>query len=305
MRLMVVGGAGFLGSHLVDRLLAEQHAVDVVDDLSSGSLANLADARALGGELKIHHLDAGAPELDALVALREPEVLVHLASLLPGVPASLGRSVPVLLNVLEAARHHGVGKVVCAVPAGALYGDVPARDLPVKEGRLGDGGGLTGSAGTVEGVVARALADLLAVYRQRHALEFTALAMTEVYGPRQRADGGIVGRLAVALAAGEVPEVPGDGRQARDLLYVDDAVDALVRATRRGSGLVVNVGTGQLTSVRDVWTMLAGPAAGALRHVPAQEGDEVARLSVSPTRARIHLAWAPWTTLDVGLRTLR
>ncbi len=303
---MVVGGAGFLGSHLVDRLLAEQHVVDVVDDLSTGSLANLADARALGGDLKIHHLDAGAPELDALVALREPEVVVHLATLVPGVAASLGASVPHLLNVLGAAQRHQVDKVVCALPADALYGEVPARDLPVKEGRLAEANGTaTGGATSVDGVIARTLADLLAVYRQRDALEFTALAMTEVYGPRQRPDGGIVGRLAAALASGEPAELPGDGRQARDFLYVDDAVDALVRATRRGSGLVVNVGTGRLTTVREVWSMLAGPDAAPPRVVPAAATDEVARFAVSPTRARIHLAWAPWTSLEVGLRGLR
>ncbi len=298
MRLMIVGGAGFLGSHLVDRLLAEQHVVDVVDDLSSGSLANLADARALGGDLKFHHLDASAPELDALVALREPEVVVQLATLVPGVAASPARSVPLMLNVLGAAHRHRVGKVVCALPAGALYGDVPARELPVKEGRLGD-------ARTVDAVLTRTLTDLLAVHRQRDALEFTALAMTEVYGPRQRADGGIIGRLAAARAAGEVPEIPGDGRQARDFLYVDDAVDALVRATRRGSGLVVNIGTGLLTTVREAWVMLAGPDAAPLRPAPNVTDDDAARLSVSPTRARIHLAWASWTSLDVGLRSVR
>lgn len=297
MRLMVIGGAGFLGSHLVDRSLAEQLTVDVVDDLSSGTLANLADARALGGDLKIHHLDACAAELADLVALREPDVVVHLATLVPGRPATAAASVHSTLNVLEACAAHQVAKVVTVLPAGALYGEVPARELPVKEGRPWQPIG-------VDGVIARAIADLCAVFRQRHALEFTALALTEVYGPRQRADGGVVGALAAALAAGEVPAVAGDGRQARDFLYVDDAVDAIVRATKRGSGLVVNVGTGVLTPVRDVWTMLAGPGASAVRSSPAP-ADDLVRVSVSPTRARIHLAWAPWTTLDVGLRSLR
>lgn len=297
MRLMVIGGAGFLGSHLVDRSLAEQHTVDVVDDLSTGSLANLAEARAHGGDLKIHHLDACAEELAALVALREPDVVVHLATLVPGSTVSAAHSVQSTLNVLEAAHAHQVAKVVTVLPAGALYGEVPARELPVKEGRAWQPIG-------VEGVIARTIADLCAVYRQQHALEFTALALTEVYGPRQRSDGGIVGMLAAALAAGDVPAVVGDGRQARDFLYVDDAVDAIVRATRRGSGLVVNVGTGILTPVRDVWSMLAGPGAAAVRSSPAP-ADDLSRVSVSPTRARIHLAWAPWTALDEGLRSLR
>ena len=134
---MVVGGAGFIGSHLVDRLLAEQHVVDVVDDLSTGSLANLADARALGSELKIHHLDAGAEEFVSLVAMREPEVIYHLGWSPPGRsgPQVLARSIQSTINLLEAARVHGIAKVVTTLPAGALYGEVPVRELPVKEAR--------------------------------------------------------------------------------------------------------------------------------------------------------------------------
>src|SRR6478735_12300103 len=111
---MVVGGAGFIGSHLTERLLADGHAVDVVDDLSTGSLANLAVARAMGGDLKIHTLDALAPELGALVSLREPEVVIDLALRFdrrldgPSAAATLQASIA----VLEAARTTGATKVV-------------------------------------------------------------------------------------------------------------------------------------------------------------------------------------------------
>jgi UDP-glucose 4-epimerase len=141
------------------------------------------------------------------------------------------------------------------------------------------------------------------VYRETHAVEFGALAMASVYGPRQRPDGGVVGAFAHALREGVAPMVHGDGRQTRDFLYIDDAVDALVRAAHRGSGLVINVGTGVGTSVRDLWDQMAGPSG----HPPAvspRRPDDVQRFVLSPTRARIQLGWAPWTDLATGLRDL-
>ena len=202
MRSLVVGGAGFIGSHLVERLLAEGHAVDVVDDLSSGSLANLADARSVGGDLTIHTLDVCAEQFAALVAMRAPDVIVHLGWWPPGVPASAeartaGAAIHSTIAVLEAARMTGTAKVVTTLPAAALYGEVPPRDQPVKEAQP------WAPLGT-RGLVARTVADLLAMYRRDHAVEFTALAITSVYGPRQRVDGGVVGP---AFDLGESEEV--------------------------------------------------------------------------------------------------
>lgn len=298
MRSLVVGGAGFIGSHLVERLLAEGHAVDVVDDLSTGSLANLADARAFGGDLTIHTLDATAEQFAALVALKRPDVIVHLGWWPPGVDdlRTAGRAIHTTVAVLEAARSVEGAKVVTTLPAAALYGEVPAREQPVKEGQLWSPVG-------VRGIVARTVADLLALYRADHAVEFTALALTSVYGPRQRADGGVVARFVEAARAGTPVTIYGDGRQTRDFLYIDDAVDALFRACQRGSGLVVNVGTGVATAVRDLWQMLS-PAGAPAPLLAPQRPDDVNRFAVAPTRARIHLSWAPWTELSVGLRSL-
>jgi UDP-glucose 4-epimerase len=297
VNVLVVGGAGFLGSHLVDRLIAEGNTVDVVDDLSSGSLANLADARAAGGALKIHTLDVLADEFATLTAMRPPDVVYHLAWLAPGRGAAVqaGRAVQGMLAVLEAARLQG-SKVVTGLPGAALYGDVPLRDLPIKEGH-------TWSPVGLNGIVAKAIVDLLNLYRADHTVEFTALAMSNVYGPRQRFDGGVVGAFAHALRSEASPEIHGDGRQTRDFLYIDDAVDALVRAGARGGGLVVNVGSGVSTSIRDLWAMMAGPAAHDPIAAPRRPND-ISWFALSPTRARIHLAWAPWTELAVGLRSL-
>ncbi len=297
MNVLVVGGAGFLGSHLVDRLIAEGQTVDVVDDLSTGSLSNLAESRAAGGALKIHTLDVVAGEFAALAAMRPPEVIYHLAWLPPGRGSAqqAGSAMNNVLAVLETARRQSA-KVVTTLPGAALYGDVPMRDLPIKEGHAWNPVGL-------HGVIAKAVVDLLNLYRVDHAVEFTALAMSTVYGPRQRADGGVVGSFAHALRAGVSPQLHGDGRQARDFLYVDDAVDALVRAASRGGGLVVNIGSGVGTSIRDLWAMMAGPDAQPPVAAPRRPND-VDRFAVSPTRARIHLAWAPWTELAVGLRSV-
>jgi UDP-glucose 4-epimerase len=295
---LVVGGAGFIGSHLVDRLLAEGEAVDVVDDLSTGSLANLASARAAGGSLTIHHLDAATAELGSLVAMRRPEVLYHLATV-PPVAASSGASGDAFaraLTVIDAARIHGVHKVVTTIPATSVCGAPAARDLPLKERPLEPRG--------VRGVVARSIVDLLTLAREQDAVEFTALALATVYGPRQRPEGGVVAAFLRAAAEHTTPTVSGDGRQTRDFVYVDDVVDALVRAGQRGSGLVINIGTGVQTPLRELWNIVAGGAAAEPTYV-APRPDELQRFAVSPVRARIHLGWSPWTALADGVAESR
>jgi UDP-glucose 4-epimerase len=303
MRVAIVGGAGFIGSHLADRLLAEGHDVDVIDDLSNGSLANLAEARlagasSVGGQLKFHHLDALSKEADSLFGMRSPEIVYEL-SLFARADRSArtqGSGFERALSTMEAARRHGVGKVVAALPAAALYGQPAASALPVKEGDLVPRG--------VRGVAACAVVDLLSTYRERDMIEFTALALATVYGPRQRPADGVVAAFLAAHAANRSPRFEGDGRQTRDLLYIDDAVDAFVRAGSRGSGLVINVGTGTQTTLKHLWDEISGGAGPPPESVPARS-DDLLRFAVSPVRARIHLGWSPWTDLSDGLARSR
>jgi UDP-glucose 4-epimerase len=298
-KIMICGGAGFIGSYLVDRFMAEGHEVDVVDDLSTGSLANLAEARNASGRFKFQNISVLSAEFAELVSLRRPSVIVNLAVFSPSQSHLNGAMTAMqsTLAVLEAARLGGVSKVITGIPAALLYGEVTARDLPIKEGHLND-------SRTSEEVLARAAADVHGVYRDRHGVEFTVLAMANVYGARQRPEDGVVASFADALANGRAPIVHGNGKQVRDFVHVDDTVDAIARSLDRAGGLVINVGTGVSTSINDLWSTMGGASSPVPRTSAARPND-VVRLSLSPVRARIQLGWSPFTPLAEGLATLR
>jgi UDP-glucose 4-epimerase len=300
-RALVTGGAGFIGSTLVDRLLAEGHTIEVVDNLSTGSLANLADARSVGtGRFHFHQLDVRSPDVVELMARRHPDVVYHLAA-----QADVRVSVtdPVFdadinvlgsLRVLEGARAAGVRKVVFASSGGTIYGDV--EHLPVKESQ-------PQKPLSPYGVAKKAVGDYLYAYRELHGLEFTALALANVYGPRQdlRGEAGVVAIFAGRLLSGEPCLIFGDGKQTRDFVFVDDVVDAFSRAGERGTGLLCNIGTGAETSINDLYAAMARNA-GVNQppiYAPARPG-ELQRSVLDPSRAALHLGWKPWTTVEKG-----
>ena len=275
-RAMVVGGAGFIGSHLAERLLGEGWAVDVVDDLSTGSLAHLAAARATNGPLTIHHLDATGPQFGQLVERRHPDVIVNLAAFTGSDTASLQHSFTLVTSTIEAARTGGVAKVVLTVPAVELYGPAVAKEVPLKEAR-----GF--QPDDAVGVTAVAALNLLEVARTRDSLEFTVLALADVYGPRQRPEHDPV----AAACQGRPLE------RTLDLVHVDDVAEALLKATVRGGGLLVNIGSGEPVTAAEL-ARIAG-------HDPVAVALRPRRFALSPIRARIHLSWAPWTPLAEGV----
>ncbi len=303
MRALVTGGAGFIGSTLVDRLLAEGHSVEVIDDLSSGSLANLAEARAVGGrQLTVHQMDVRSTEVIELMDRRRPEVIFHLAA-----QADVRVSVadPVLdadinligtLRVLEGARSCRALRVVFAASGGTLYGEPDAAELPLKES-------LPHRPLSPYGVSKKAGIDYLVAYRELHAVEFVALALANVYGPRQDPHGeaGVVAIFADRLLHDEPVTIFGDGEQTRDFVYVDDVVDAFVRSATKGGGLVCNVGTGRETSINNLYREMAAHGGTTLDpiHAPSRPG-ELARNCLDPARAGIQLGWRPWTDLSSG-----
>jgi UDP-glucose 4-epimerase len=300
-RAIVTGGAGFIGSTLVDRLLAEGHTVDVVDNLSTGSLANLADARLSGtGRFHFHQVDIRSPAVVELMARQQPDVVYHLAA-----QADVRVSVadPVLdteinvlgsVRVLEAARAGGARKVVFASSGGTIYGDV--EQLPIKESH-------PQRPLSPYGVAKKTVGDYLFAYRELHGLEYTALALANVYGPRQdlRGEAGVVAIFAGRLLSGEPCLIFGDGKQTRDFVYVDDVVDAFSRAGERGTGLLCNIGTGVETSVNDLYAAMARNAGVGQPpiYAPARPG-ELQRNCLDASRAGLHLGWKPWTTIEKG-----
>jgi UDP-glucose 4-epimerase len=305
MRVLVTGGAGFIGSALVDRLLLDGFEVDVADDLSTGSLGNLARARADRGtrRLSFHRLDLRFPSTAELVVRRKPEVIFHLAAPPDGRPSmarpAVDAEVGILgtIHMLQGALSAGTAKIVFA-SSGAIYG--PPDDVPVREGH-------PQRPETPAAVVKKSVVDYLHYYRQVHGLEYTALVLADVFGPRQRADSGVVSTVAAKLVAKERPSLPGDGSQTRDFLYVDDAVDAFIRAIDHAGGLSINVGTGVETTLLDLHDAMArmvnitdpprfAPAAGD----PAGN-DHLPRFALDPGRAAIHLGWKPETPFDEGL----
>ena len=301
MRTIVTGGAGFIGSTLVDRLLADGHEVAVIDNLASGNLDNLSDAREYGAGLSFHEIDVRSDTLPALFATIAPEVVFHLAAQ-ADVRVSVAQplfdaEVNVLggLNVIESARLAGARKVVAASSGGTIYGEPAPEALPVDESH-------PQHPVSPYGVAKKVTDDYLFAIGVLHGLEHASMALANVYGPRQDPHGeaGVVAIFAGRLLSGDACTVFGDGRQTRDFVFVEDVVDAFCRGAADGSG-VYNIGTGVETSVNELYAAMA-TAAGvdtAAVHAEPRVG-ELSRSALDPGRAVRELGWAPTTSLADG-----
>ncbi|MDQ6649366.1 MAG: GDP-mannose 4,6-dehydratase [Actinomycetota bacterium] len=306
MRILVTGAAGFIGSNLVDRLLAEGHQVAGVDDLSSGRLDNLADARAVNvdrpGAFTFSRADITDSGFPALVARVGPEVICHLAAQIdvrvsvadPLRDARL--NVLGTINVLEAARQAGTRKVIFTSSGGSIYGE-PTK-LPVSE-RAGVDPRSPYAAGKAAGEL------YLGTWRAMYGLSYTALALGNVFGPRQDPHGeaGVVAIFATALLEGRPTKIFGDGTSSRDYVYVDDVVDAFVRSTgSAGDGRRYNIGTGVATTVRELHTAIAA-AVGAVDDPAYAEPrvGELQAIALDATAARAGIGWEPFTDVATGV----
>lgn len=301
--VLVTGGAGFIGSNLVDRLLAEGHSVVVVDDLSTGKLANLADARAAGGRFEFHRLDLTRGAFEQVVAKHRPEVIHHLAAQI-NVRTSVADAlhdarVNVLgtLAVLEAARRHGTRKVVFATSGGCIYGEPPEEDLPIPETQQG-------YACSPYGASKRCGEEYLHTYACLYGVERIALALSNVYGPRQDPTGeaGVVAIFTERMLAGAPIVIYGDGQQTRDFIYVDDVVHAFVLAMDRADGERFNIGTGERISVNQLARTLSTLTDYHHQPVHAPERPGELRHNALDCRKAVRLlGWKPWTSLEEGL----
>ena len=301
MKAFVTGGAGFIGSNLVDALVERGDAVEVLDDLSTGRAANLEGA--LGRGAVLHEADIRDGERVAeLVAAAAPDVLFHLAAQIdvrravadPAFDAAV--NVGGTINVLEAARRAGVARVVNSSTGGAIYGDADA--IPTGEDH-------PPAPMAPYGQSKHAAEGYLGLYGRLHGLSAVSLRYANVYGPRQdpHGEGGVVAIFCGKLLEGGTPVAFGDGLQTRDYVYVGDVVAANLAAAASGWEGACNIGTGTETTVIELADALRALGDGpfALEHAPERPG-EVIRSTVDPALAREVLGWEPRVGLDEGLR---
>jgi UDP-glucose 4-epimerase len=292
VRVVVTGGAGFIGSHVVEAMLARGDEVTVVDDLSNGKRENVAD----GVRLVVQDIREG---LTDVFADTRPELCCHLAAQVD-VRASVERpehdaSVNVLgtVAVLEAAREHDT-QVVFSSSGGAIYGECDGPAPEESERRPLSPYGVSKLAGE----------EYLAGYNRLYGARHVSLRYGNVYGPRQDPYGeaGVVAIFLGRLAQGEAPQIFGGGLQTRDYVYAGDVARATLAAVGHDGG-VFNVGTGQETSVVDLYELsrrVAGSKVEA-REAPARLG-ELQRSVLDVSSAERELGWRPEVLLEEGLR---
>jgi UDP-glucose 4-epimerase len=301
MRTLVTGAAGFIGSTLVDRLLADGHSVVGVDDLSSGRSENIVLAERHDG-FEFAKADITSADLIGLLAETKPEVVFHLAAQIDVRRSVTDPQFDSTVNVVgtvrlaEAARQAGVRKIVHTSSGGSIYGT--PTTVPTPETIPTDPASPY-AAGKVAGEV------YLNMFRNLYGLECSHIAPGNVYGPRQDPHGeaGVVAIFSRALLAGRPTKIFGDGTDTRDYVFVDDVVDAFVKASgEAGGGQRFNVGTGVETSVRQLHSLVAA-AAGAPDEPefhPPRLG-ELKRSSLDISRAKQVLGWAPQVAIAEGV----
>lgn len=287
MRVLVTGAAGFFGSHLVERLVADGHRVTALDDLSTGRVANLTEARRHKG-LQVHRFDITERDLRDVLVHESPEVVCHLAvrrSSDPVLDAAV--NVAGTANLVQACQAAGVERVILASDATAVYAPA-ARAVSER----------AGVAPTTPFGASKLAAE---AYLESSGLPAVVLRLAGLYGPRGQT--GVVARFARALSRGTPGTVYGDGSAARDLLHVEDAVDAFLRCLGgKGDGRRLNVGTGSATTVRGLHTQLAALAGqpDAPVFAPPRAGEPHS-IAVDSSSARRALGWESTVRLEDGL----
>ena len=293
---LVTGGAGFIGSHLVDRLLDLDYRVVVIDDLSGGKLKNLNPAASF------HHGDITQPAASEVFQREQPDVVFHLAA---QTSVNYSTKDPVkdsdinvagTLRMLEASRRYGVEKFIYSSTGGALYGNPQVHPCPDDHPVLPlSPYGMSKYIGEL----------YLEFYKRLYRLNYTSLRYGNVYGPRQDPHGeaGVIAIFSQAMLEGKQPEIFGDGDQERDFVCVEDVVEANILAIRRGDGLAMNIGAGQRTSINRIFDLLKGIIGYRWQalHGPARLGD-VYQISLNSGIAERELGWTARVALEDGLR---
>ena len=296
MRILVTGGAGFIGSNVADRFIALGHDVAVLDNLSTGRRENL-DPR-----IRLYEADLIDPDaVEKVVADFRPEIVDHHAAQVDvrhsvDHPAFDARTnILGAIGLLEACVRHGVRKLIYASTGGAMYGE--GRQLPATEEH-------PVHPESPYGVSKMTVEHYVYCYRLLHQLDATVLRYPNVFGPRQNPHGeaGVNAIFIGLMCEGKAPTIFGDGEQVRDYLYIDDVVRANELALTKGSGETVNLGWGRGVSVNDIVRILAellGTTEPPI-HAAARPG-EVQRIYLDASRAKAVLGWEPQVTFEQGL----
>lgn len=295
MKVLVTGGAGFIGSHVVDRLAADGHDVVILDDLSTGDVDHLQPSA------RFYQMDLRSPWLDELFRIERPEAVIHQAA-----QASVRRSVddPVFdagVNVLgsaallQASVHHGIRRFLFASTGGALYGDADVVPTPEDYPTL---------PVSPYGASKLAAEVYLRTFHALHGLSFAALRYANVYGPRQDPHGeaGVVAIFAQRLLSGERARINGDGKQTRDFVYVGDVAEANARALTSDAVGSFNVGTGIETDITTIFHLLRRLTGSNQpeEHGPPLPGEQ-RRSVVDARKIEKMLGWKPKMSLKAGL----
>jgi UDP-glucose 4-epimerase len=296
MKLLVTGGAGFIGSHLVDRLVQEGHEVIIVDNLATGKRRNINRAA------RFYKLDVQSWRLERVFRNERPHVVMHLAAQMdvrksvedPMFDAQV--NILGTLNVLQQAVKHGVRKVVFSSSGGAIYGEqelYPAPESHVTKPLSPYG--LSKLCGE----------QYLSYYQRSSGLQVVSLRYANVYGPRQDPEGeaGVVAIFIQKMLNNEQAVINGNGRQTRDFVFVEDVVEANLAVMGQETQGTYNVGTGVETSINDLFRILIQHTGSTCKevHGPAKKGEQ-ARSVIDNTRLRHELSWEPRADLSEGLK---
>ena len=306
MRVVVTGGAGFIGSALVDQLVKRGDQILVIDNFSAGSEENLEEAKnASAKELVIENCDIRNIETTKLITDYGPSVIFHLAaqvdvrSSVEDPLNDLETNLVGLIRVLEGARKAETTKIVLASSGGTIYGEPDAKQLPLNEDSPWNPLSPYGVSKLAGGLYVNAYSSL-------YGLRGTTLALANVYGPRQDPHGeaGVVAIFAGKLLNRERCTIYGTGMQTRDFVFVDDVASAFVASIESGDGKLLNIGTGNETSIQYLYEEMAH--AFGIESDPekgAERSGEIERSALDPSLAKKILGWTPQTNLRDGIHS--